>query len=151
MLLLDALSSRANGVDNRAIDAGVADWRRRRVVLCLESLGHGGAKEGEQEIVQDRFEENQGVRRIVPVPQTRSRRRRIRRAAVAVGGQEQGRTVGKGEVGQERKRAAFRRFGQDEQSVEGRDDENSNGASLGARAARNGGEAWKIGGYEIAS
>ena len=113
ILFLEALNSRANCVDNRAIDPGVVDLRRQRIVLCLESLGHGGAKEGEQEIVQDRFEENQGVRQIVPVPQAQSRRQRSRLAAVPVRGEEQGRAVRKGEVGQERKRAALQRFGQD--------------------------------------
>lgn len=58
ILSLEALSSRANCVYNRAINAGVVDLRRQRIVLRLESLGYGGAKEGEQEIVQDRFEEN---------------------------------------------------------------------------------------------
>jgi hypothetical protein len=112
-LFLEALSLRVDSVDNRATGAGVKDLRRGRSVLCLESLGHGGAKEGEQEIVQDRFEENQGVRQIVPVPQAQSRRQRSRLAAVPVRGEEQGRAVRKGEVGQERKRAALQRFGQD--------------------------------------
>ncbi len=150
ILLLEALSARANCVDNRAIDAGVTDWRRQRVVLCLESLGHGGAKEGEQEIVQDRFEEDQGVRRIIPVPQAQSRRQRIRRPTVPVCGQEQGRSVCEGEVGQERKRSAIPRFGEDAEERE-REDENANGARLGARFAGNGGESRQIDGCEIAS
>ncbi len=58
ILSLEALSSRANCVYNWATNAGAVDLRRQRVVLCLESFGYGGAKEGEQEIVQDRFEEN---------------------------------------------------------------------------------------------
>ena len=58
ILCLEALSSRANCVYDWAVSAGAMNVRRQRIVLCLESLGYGGAKEGEQEIVQDRFEEN---------------------------------------------------------------------------------------------
>jgi len=145
----DALSLKAKCGENQAIDAGATE-RRPRVVVRLESLGHGGAQKGDQESVQDRFEEGQGVRRIDRVPQTQDRRPLPGLAAVTVRGQEQSRAVGEGEVGQERNRAAFRRFGQGENGAQARerDDEDASG---GAPAVRERGQSRQTVGCEIAS
>ncbi len=75
--------------------------RGKLILLRLECMGHGGAKEGEQEIVQDRFEEEQDRCQIEPVSQTQSCRRFFRRAAVAIRSQEQSCARREGEVRQE--------------------------------------------------
>jgi hypothetical protein len=116
---------------------------------CVESLGHGGAKEGEQEVVPDRCKEEQGARPIESVPQTQACP--LRRAPVAIPREEQGGEVRKGEVGKERNCAARERRGEDDQGAEERDHEITDGARLGATRADGSGETWKIGGYEIAS
>jgi hypothetical protein len=105
VLLLGVVRSRVNCVNNWTADTRVTDLGGK-VVLCLESFGHGRAEEGEQEIVQDRFKENQGVRAIDRAPQAQGRRCR-RSATIPVRGQEQGGAIRKGEV--DRKRPARER------------------------------------------
>jgi hypothetical protein len=101
-------------------------------------LGHGGAKEGEQEVVPDRCKEEQDVRRIEFIPETQTGRLRI--ARVATCRQEQGGEDGESKIKQERKRATRGRRGQDHQGAEERDNEIPDGADLKAACSDDIGE-----------
>lgn len=105
---------------------------------CVECLGHGGAKEGEQEVVPDRCKEDQDVRRIGFTPETQAGRLRI--ARVAVRRQEQGGKDGESKIEQERNRTTRERRGQDDQGDEDRDNEIPDGADREAAGSDDIGE-----------